>query len=452
MSEILVKCGTRHRDTLSKYYLKDWTAFDVVSVKPDGYYTKNKHRGAKAWSVVLLVEGDISFDYCSFDSRYDDVELYGRSKHIVDLTKHLEDAKVKDCFNHDLLVDPIKINKSYLDLFIDRSERTEVHRYDEGASFDNQTVDVGPGGHVDANDFQEFEGNVAISVGAVIGNCDEAFQESTTGITALGTGAVSGKELTFKCTGAALHAGKWDTASSYYTDSSGTYGWITRDPYVNLEGIQMTGGSGLRIREDNLDIDSCIIRSTTGDGLQNSDSNCNDVRIWNSIIYDPAFDQPAGSEGLIWDSTDGDITLYNCLFAGYTSGIEQDGGTITATNCLSFLNDDDFTGTIATSYCGSDDNDNGGTGDFALDATSNYGDEFTDQPNGDFSIKDSGSAQYEAGNGATAKALFTDDIKGVERSGVDLDWDSGPFEYVAAGGGLSIPIAMHHFRQQRLRG
>ena len=143
MSEILVKTLTRHRDSKSKYYMKDWTAGDVLQIMPDGYFTKNKYRGAKHMGIVLRVEGNIPADYCQFDldsEKGETVLTHGRSKYIIDLASILTDLQLKDCFNHDLLVDPIKINQSYIDLFKDRSTRTCLLPYDKSGSFDNETA------------------------------------------------------------------------------------------------------------------------------------------------------------------------------------------------------------------------------------------------------------------------------------------------------------------------
>ena len=89
MREILVKTLTRNRDPLSKHYLKDWTAFDVCQIMPDGFFTKNKYKGAKRMGIVLKVDGDIPKDYAAWkeDDGIKIVEQDGRCKRVVDLTK-----------------------------------------------------------------------------------------------------------------------------------------------------------------------------------------------------------------------------------------------------------------------------------------------------------------------------------------------------------------------------
>jgi len=56
----------------------------------------------------------------------------------------------------------------------------------------------------------------------------------------------------------------------------------------------------------------------------------------------------------------------------------------------------------------------------------------------------SGSTLKDAG--VDLSGIFTTDIDGVTRTGT---WDIGADEYVAAGGGLSIPVAMADYRQMR---
>jgi len=89
MAEILVKTITRHRDSKDPLYLKDWTAGDVLQIAPDGFFTKNKYKGAKRMGIVLKVDGDIPKDYAAWkeDDGIKIVEQDGRCKRVVDLTK-----------------------------------------------------------------------------------------------------------------------------------------------------------------------------------------------------------------------------------------------------------------------------------------------------------------------------------------------------------------------------
>ncbi len=136
----------------------------------------------------------------------------------------------------------------------------------------------------------------------------------------------------------------------------------------------------------------------------------------------------------IWIDATNTADIYNCTLYGNHVGIERDFGTTTVINNAVFNNDDDYLGTMTITYSASDDDH---TGDSATNVTiSQSADDWaalvTDAAGDDFSVTNTSSELYQAGNGATPKSIFTDDIIGTERDAVDLNWDIGAFELIVA--------------------
>ncbi len=446
MAELLVKTYTRHRNSSDPYYMKDWTAGDILCVMPDGFYTKNKHQGAKRMGIVLLVEADLPKEYAYWSEEDKDkcadkenwIKELGRTKYIADLRYLLTDQQLKDAYNHDILVNPIRVTQSYLDWIKPRSERTTLDVYDKSGTFDNEIVDVGPNGHPDANTFLEFESNVAETLtGPTIGDCDEQLNE-TGAISISGITAASDKYLEFRASGDGFHGGKWNDNAQTIVVSNGI-AVNNSIAHVRLTGLQIkTTGTWIRygyycgLSAANDRIDSCIFASTnTGSGSHGIyiGGSFGVHKIFNTIVYDNV-----NSSG-IHISAGTDVDILNCTIEGCSKGIECSGGTVDVANCAIFNNGDDFSGAFnSISHCASDDGD--GTDAQTLDSTNDYENEFTDAPNHDYSLV-SGSVCVGNGTDDPGSGLFSDDIIGSTRSS---PWDIGAFEYVSGGGEEIIKI------------
>lgn len=139
-------------------------------------------------------------------------------------------------------------------------------------------------------------------------------------------------------------------------------------------------------------------------------ANVNTMNLWNSIIH-------------------------SCP----TAGAQRDAGTVNTANCCVFDNGDDFSGTINISYCASDDGD--GSNPQTLDADKSK--EFAGYTAEDYGLV---STSVCIGNGATnpsgGKSLVD-----AQENAWEVPWDIGSFQYVAAGGGISIPLVMQGINQ-----
>lgn len=153
------------------------------------------------------------------------------------------------------------------------------------------------------------------------------------------------------------------------------------------------------------------------------------------------------------NGTDGDFrgfygpaaagSLYiNCVAYGNYFGFRITG---TAYNCISYNNTDDFYSIPSADHCASDDND--GTNN--VDETAGgktWADSIKDAANGDFELL-SGSPLIGAGAvDPSGSGYGSVSINGETRGAA---WDVGPWEYVAAAGGM--PPGITHWIQTKVR-
>jgi hypothetical protein len=255
---------------------------------------------------------------------------------------------------------------------------------------------------------------------------------------------------------------KWDTTKYRLAVTSATRALYINDQYVRISHLQISntgltgdkdcvsigtiaaGGSDIRIT-------SCYIRGSladTGFGLQGIIVSDADVTVYivNTIVAQTGDIADTGSFGIsIANCTN--VYLYNCTVASCRIGISQSAGTVVATNCVVINTANDFSGTITVDHCASDDADGTNAQDFTAEAT-DWNKVFTDYANGDFTLKNYTTSPCCVGTGTDdpGAGLYSDDITGTARTSV---WDIGADEYVAAAGGLSIPVAMAHYMRRR---
>lgn len=165
------------------------------------------------------------------------------------------------------------------------------------------------------------------------------------------------------------------------------------------------------------------------------------INIFNCIIY--GFLHASSGFGINAATGAIAVTIYNCTIYNNLAGVYRTAGTVTITNSAVFKNTDDFYGTITKVKCASDDNDaenvaeSGGGAEWPSD--------FVDAANGNFTLL-SGSGLVNTGTDDPGTGLYSDDINGDARTST---WDIGADEYIAAAGGVSIPILMKHYRTLR---
>lgn len=228
------------------------------------------------------------------------------------------------------------------------------------------------------------------------------------------------------------------------------FAFTISDNYVRVHDFQIkvteTGANsrtGIQIQSiaagNYIVLDSVFVKGVCSGTVATRGIRVNDsstlLDIYNCIVTGFKSGADADFFGIYIDSVN-TANIYNCTVYGCFNAIQRDVGTANAINCAVFNNDDDFVGTIAMTYCASDDDH---TGDSATNVTiSQSADDWAalvvDAAGDDFHLTNDSSELYNTGNGNTPKALFTDDIEGNDRSGIaDLDWDIGAFELVVAG-------------------
>lgn len=214
-----------------------------------------------------------------------------------------------------------------------------------------------------------------------------------------------------------------------------------RENYVRVDGLQITIESaaeniiaiyvsGLSAAND-IRISNNILKGVLSDtasacyGVLSDDADAI-IKIWNNIAYDWIIGTRLIVGFFLFNGSTSDLynnTAHNCRFGYY-----QSSGTVNATNCGAANCDTGFFGTInqTTNSTSTPTFEDEGADDFHL-------------ASGDTTWKDQGTDDPGSG-------LFSDDIDGETRVST---WDIGADEFVAVGVGLSIPVAMHHYRSLR---
>jgi len=154
-----------------------------------------------------------------------------------------------------------------------------------------------------------------------------------------------------------------------------------QDNYVTIENLQIRHNNSSTGTINIIDVDcgtnssdnqikNCLLTanaplSTAIVGIELN----NTVTIENTVIFD------LGGNGTGTYPTGYDAatqSIDRCTVSGCNIGISRGGNSsLSVSNSAVFNNSNDFNGTLTTSYCASDNNDNGGTGDFQITQTAN---------------------------------------------------------------------------------
>jgi len=263
------------------------------------------------------------------------------------------------------------------------------------------------------------------------------------------------------------HDGKWNTGKYRLEISGSSTAVLVLEGYVRIEGSQLhfsptvsdrkaLSFRGINTTSCDFHISNNVIKGNSsntqtwysGIDIYNiTVSGTLVFHIWNNVLYD--FVGTTSSFGVEIDDSDATCNIHNNICCDCYRGISQANGTVTITNCAVFNNSDDYYGTVTATYSASDDSQTG-TGNIQwTGGSTDWGNVFTDYANEDFSLEDfSGTgAIIEQGTSLLANGIWRD-IIGTERD--TSSPDIGAFEYVGGAPSVSIPVIMHHFRQQRL--
>ncbi|MCP4649581.1 MAG: hypothetical protein GY853_05820 [PVC group bacterium] len=217
--------------------------------------------------------------------------------------------------------------------------------------------------------------------------------------------------------------------------------------YVHVDGIQArtfggTARSTIYLTDSLgiIELKNCRIKNDCSAGYSRNinwnPTTGGTTRIWNTTFE--------GGQHSLFVNT-GTVYFYHSIITDSDDdAIETQGNSVTVINCAVFNNDDDFQDAFTlVSYCASDDGDGSNAIDISpgTEAT-DWAAAFTDYSNGDFSVKDTNSVLYNAGDDLSSE--FTDltgdsdplatDILGNTRTTDDV----GAYAYVVSGGTVDL--------------
>jgi hypothetical protein len=239
---------------------------------------------------------------------------------------------------------------------------------------------------------------------------------------------------------AANKAGTSYSASKYRLElSSATQPLTITNAYTRCIGLQIyntnaSGAASISVAGGNSILDSILARGgARGIRIESGASGTN--IIVNTISY--------GASTAAIRTYAGTNYIYNCVAIGGTYGMFCDS--------LDYVRNGYAYGSTGAYYKAptTTSASNDATGTLGLRSIAYNTTQFANVTAGseDFSLP-SGSGLIGVGTDLRADATwpFDYDIMGTTRGAT---WDVGAFEYVAPAGGLSIPVAMHHYRMLR---
>lgn len=241
-------------------------------------------------------------------------------------------------------------------------------------------------------------------------------------------------------TAAARHAGKWSDSKYISAQNGTTCLTITNVTSIRITGLQfeltMTGSAGYRrgiyvtlADTQSILIDTCIVKiiasdtsaNTSGIKFEYAASGTRTAYVRNSIVF---------------DCVNGSTTTFNGIEvnSGWTANVDN----CTAHNC--YYGFRGLAGTHNITNFGAASCTNGIVSTPAAVTSSTSTPTFVDEAGDDFHLASSDTTWKN--QGTDLSATFTKDIDGETRPTGAGTWDIGADEYVAAGGGLSIPLVM----------
>lgn len=253
--------------------------------------------------------------------------------------------------------------------------------------------------------------------------------------------------------------GVWDGSKYNLTTTDEGFPVKIADDYVYIDKIQFqfvqtstNTSRGLYVSSSSVDvrISNCLIVGSGASTGSNRGAMCyaTNTRFWNCVVYGFKSGTDDDYDG-IYAGT-GAVDLWNCTFNDCRKGLTRAAATTTATNCLIFECDDDFSGTITMTYCASYDDHTGDSAtNFVITQTDDdYAALVTDADGRDYSVTDASSELVGAG---------TDDPGGAYQDNTDITetarsstWDVGAFEGPSgAPPPSSIPVFLHHYKMMR---
>jgi len=318
----------------------------------------------------------------------------------------------------------------------------------DGSSWANAYSSLSAFNSAEATDLVTATDNYVVHCRASSGTAD------TTSITWSGWTTNATYDLKIIVDSADRQAGKWD-ATKYRFEHTNAAG-MTFSATLNLEfeGVQfyMNGtnnnNQGSWRFTNNAPVikaHECIFKGNQGSGLYNdaiqiygAGASTANITLWNCVFHG----YTGGTSAAVYQyDTNSTVTLYNCTAINNTIGFACSAGTMNAYDCYAGGNTTDYSGTFNTkTTCASSDT-TGSSGLQNIACSISSGAYFTNVTAGSEDLHiGSSSSLKDAGTGS-GSGTFSDDIDGDTRS----SWDIGVDEYVAAGAGLPLPVGMDHY-------
>lgn len=250
----------------------------------------------------------------------------------------------------------------------------------------------------------------------------------------------------------ALKSGWSSTRYRLIVTDPGDFSLSIKEEYFRIKGIQLGAvyssanykavlGTFYLPSSSDIRIYDCRIQTSGGayKGVNSTDADFN-IKVWNTVFHGITDDGVTG--------TFGTVEIFNCIIANCSDhGIYASAGTWTIKNTAVFNTADDIdmagAGSSTVDYCASDDGD--GTNAVAPSG-SDWDNEFTDSASGDFTLEAGGNCE----NGGTTdpgSGLYDTDMEGDDYDDAG-GWSIGVDEISGGAPSVSIPVILHHLRQQ----